>query len=193
MKNLFIKLFILLSCVVVAYVIHYTWLTKYISQTNPPIYIYILVWIALAIILYGIVTFFFTGWNDIERGILLIVYYFCVLWLLVIGRQNYGYTDFSWNPFSFVFDIINNDFNSRTLAFQNVLLFIPAPIINQFFIKKRNTNVFLCAVIAISVEFIQRITGRGIFDLSDITLYFIGISIGFILVNPFNKLEKIKL
>ena len=77
--------------------------------------------------------------------------------------KNYGF--FEWIVFLF-----------------NLIFFIPLPILlSNTFVKEKKKVFILSVSIVISVELLQLITKRGIFDIMDLFLYFIGIVLGFII------------
>lgn len=68
-------------------------------------------------------------------------------------------------------------------------MFIPMPIVLTFFCDDRKKVLYYSLILAVSVEVIQVATMRGMFDLSDIVLYIIGITIGFSIMK-FIKINK---
>lgn len=70
----------------------------------------------------------------------------------------------------------------------NILIFIPLGIFLKYF-KIRFISAFVIIIIlVISIETLQYLTKRGIFDIMDIFLNIIGASIGYMLIR--NRGEK---
>lgn len=113
-----------------------------------------------------------------------VILYFLTLFIFLLFRDSeYGYNfDF------YLWKWLKNIFKNKTIFINilgNIILFIPMGILYH---KKILTAFFFC----IMFEFIQFIFRKGIFDIVDIVLNFIGIIIGVLGVTIWNQIKKNK-
>ena len=147
------------------------------------------------IMLFGqIVVFYFVLQLLIFRGkywtrfefILALVVYSIVLFAGLIFRGSFIIGGFSlvdqyiWNrvelnPFSFIQDFMV-DRDSLKIAFINVMLFIPLPLL--LFLNRMKPRYWAALTLFVLIELMQLVLGQGIFSLGDIILYFVGFLLG---------------
>lgn len=151
------------------------------------------------IMLFGqIVVFYFVLQLLIFRGkywtrfefILALVVYSIVLFAGLIFRGSFIIGGFSlvdqyiWNrvelnPFSFIQDFMV-DRDSLKIAFINVMLFIPLPLL--LFLNRMKPRYWAALTLFVLIELMQLVLGQGIFSLGDIILYFVGFLLGIALL-----------
>lgn len=151
-----------------------------------PVSVYVIILISQILIIYEIFKFFFCKWSKVDKIIITVIYFF-ILSLVMLARINLGSRIFQWNPFAFITDYYDNKNGEFLIPLFNVIMFIPMVTILSFFINKKKLVFFIGISIGIIFEVLQVMTMRGIFDLSDIILYLIGIMIGFYLYKYINK------
>lgn len=148
----------------------------YISIFSSGIY-FIIIPVQI-IFIYEIMKYFFISWNKYDKALIAVIYFSALIFML-FARTSLGERIFQWNPIGFINDLQNGSSRELLIPFFNVLMFIPMPIVCSFFCKDRKKVKCYCLILAVSIEVIQVATMRGMFDLSDIVLYIIGITIGF--------------
>ncbi len=134
---------------------------------------------------------FFRGkyWTRFEF-ILALVVYSIVLFAGLIFRGSFIIGGFSlvdqyiWNrvelnPFSFIQDFMV-DRDSLKIAFINVMLFIPLPLL--LFLNRMKPRYWAALTLFVLIELMQLVLGQGIFSLGDIILYFVGFLLGIALL-----------
>ena len=92
-----------------------------------------------------------------------------------------GYSLYELDPFQLVNSIRYGSYDEWIIALFNILIFIPMPIMNHYYLKKDLKVLFSCVFIGFLIELIQAISRRGVFDIGDIILYGVGILIGYII------------
>lgn len=124
---------------------------------------------------FELLLFFFDKWKKTDRYLVAFLYYVILIFCL-FGRSYQGTRIVNLNPF----ELINQFRNTHEIiiALFNIGIFIPLVIINSFFVKKGRYCFFFCFAEAFLIEGCQVLFRRGIFDICDILLYFIGILIG---------------
>lgn len=93
------------------------------------------------------------------------------------------------NPFAILHNL--NTTQEWVVVIFNICIFIPLITIHAFFISNFKWNVCICVCLVFIIEILQMLTRKGVFDIGDIILYFIGILIGFCVYLIFTK-EKLK-
>lgn len=136
----------------------------------------ILMYIMISIVLYEFLITY-RKWKKWDRNIMTIIYYITLIYIL-FAREDMGYAFFELDPHQLVNSIRYGSYDEWIVAIFNVLIFIPMPIFNQFYIKDPFRNTVLCVSSGILIEFIQAVSHRGVFDVGDIILYCAGILIG---------------
>lgn len=97
------------------------------------------------------------------------IYLFSLLYLLFL--KNIGTQGFSLNPLSFIEDIKNG---SRFVPIMNLLMFIPM----GFLYPLSRKNIFLGFLGILMVESCQFVFYLGVFDLGDVSLNLLSLTIG---------------
>lgn len=141
---------------------------------------YIIALILQTVFIYEGILFFIRGWNINDKRLLSILYILITV-VTLFFRSNHYIGGYDLNPLSF---ITNNMYyeNSMYQIIVNIVLFMPFPIVVSFLTSKNKVIFFSFLICSFSVEAIQFLTHRGIFDLGDIVLYTIGFSIGLIVL-----------
>jgi len=128
----------------------------------------------LLIIIYLITGFFIP---IINKKMLMNIYFIYLLVFLFLRKTNSGFS------FDFYLDIwIKNIFKNKTIFINvlgNIILFIPLGII-AIILHKR---IIYPYIIVIILELLQVLLNRGIFDVIDILLNYVGITFGILGVN----------
>lgn len=178
-KKLLKNLSVALLGAVIGYMLYY-----FVIMETVPLFVgssgvkYIAVSIMLLVIsVAGCIAVFSLIINKRINKLLFIVIclaYFAVLFTVLFIRFS-GEQIFIFNPLTSLMDT----FLSREMAIQSIInlaMFIPM----GYFVRKLKYNKFFVfsIVIPLAIELIQVATMRGIFDVFDIILYFIGINIG---------------
>lgn len=103
------------------------------------------------------------------------IMYFCILFSVLFLRR---YTEqiYIFNPLVSLKDL----FNSKIMLFQsfmNFIIFIPIGYFFKKFIYKK--VIVLSTIFSTLIELCQVITMRGFFDILDIVIYVLGITMGY--------------
>ncbi len=83
------------------------------------------------------------------------------------------------NPFSFLQDFMV-DRESLTIAFINLVLFLPLPLL--LFLNRIKPRYWVALILFVSIELLQLFSRQGIFSVGDITLYLVGYFFGMALL-----------
>ena len=116
----------------------------------------------------------------INKQILKIIYFSYLVIFLYFRKTKTGFN------FEFYLPLwLNNIFTNKTIFINilgNIILFIPLGVIT-------NKNIIYAFIIVIIVELSQVLLKRGIFDIVDILLNYIGISLGILGVYIWKKIK----
>jgi glycopeptide antibiotics resistance protein len=113
--------------------------------------------------------------KKVKRSLLwlIAIAYLCALLITLFGRPATTRV-FIWNPLDAIRDLTSVDMLLASIM--NLVIFIP---VGLFFRNLSPRIAFLgCILIPITVEFVQVLTMRGMFDTFDIFLYFVGLGVG---------------
>lgn len=174
----FKRFFLFLTSVPIAMIFNYyviMHLLDYINYFEAPGYIISL--IIQILFWFEISVFFFDKWNKYDRVMVILLYYFAILFCF-LARPRQNKMIIQLNPLDLSKQFSNT--HDITIVIFNIGLFIPMVTINSLFVTGLKNNISLCVIIAFSIELLQILLHRGIFDITDIMLYFIGIGIGVI-------------
>ena len=174
----FKRLLLFLTSIPVAMIFNYyvvMHLLDFINYFEAPGYIISL--IIQILLWFEILLFFFDKWNKYDKLTMILVYYVVILFCFLARPKQNGVT-IQMNPMNLLKQFSN--VHDITIVIFNIGLFIPLVTINGFFIRELKYNICLCITIAFSIEILQVLLHRGIFDICDIILYFIGIGLGVI-------------
>lgn len=94
--------------------------------------------------------------------------------IYVILLKNIGIQGYSFNPLSFISDFTSG---SRFVPIMNLVMFIPL----GFLFRPSKENFILAFFGLLTIETAQYVFHLGIFDLGDVTLNLLSISIGTLL------------
>ncbi len=105
---------------------------------------------------------------------ILSICYFMVMIILLFGRPVMG-VNYNFN----ILELFNIDFAATNVF--NFLLFLPI----GYFIRKKKIlfTIIFSIVLVLGIEFMQLVTGRGIFDITDIIIDVLAIIIGYLIFN----------
>ena len=191
MKKLLQNLLIILPGLLVGYLFYYCILMDIIgvfSYLSSTMYI-ITSLFALAL---SLVAFPFLLQVIIKKQIsrlcfrIVTILYFCLLVLIFWGRPSYERV-FSLNLIAALVDCIQ----SREMLLQmilNLVVVVPLGYLFQFRKIPYKKSVLCFLGISFFIEIVQYITNRGAFDIFDIILYLIGMTLGYTLLSKL-KLE----
>ena len=117
------------------------------------------------------------------------IIYVILLYLVLFNREKFDESIYSDG--TYITKWIKLIFTNKVVFINligNILIFIPLGIFLKYF-KIRFISAFVIIIIlVISIETLQYLTKRGIFDIMDIFLNIIGASIGYMLIR--NRGEK---
>lgn len=176
MENNFIRFTtsFILACLFHFFIIRF--LLAYISDYN----------ILLEIIsfLFVFFTFFILlkGFYRLSRfdWIVLTFIYFISISFMLLGREDMGIAITELDPIEWIRQLYYGSTNEWVFAFFNIIGLIPLPIIFGYWFHN-NFFAFLLSLFTSSFfEFLQVILHRGVFDVGDILLYWIGITFCFL-------------
>lgn len=128
---------------------------------------------------------------------LFMIWVYIIIIVTILCRKKYINleTCFCFMPFDEIFDLIEDRSIAHLkkfiiLFFINIALFIPYGFITPFLLKKRKILITFISgfSLVIIIELIQGMTKRGIFDINDIALNMIGITLGLLFYRLINKL-----
>jgi glycopeptide antibiotics resistance protein len=179
-------------------------LTLYITRDlilylNPVVIV--VVWFCVSALIFIIGLMIYKLKINIEYNtfkVLLVIYTIGLIVLLFFRPHNQIYNDINLIPFSTISNFLKGEIRLLIIFYNlaaNIALFIPYGIF--LMIKKEifsTSNIFLAispVIIILSIETLQYITKRGIFDIDDIILNLFGIVVGCIIYNPLKKFIKI--
>lgn len=121
--------------------------------------------------------------------IFICIIYVILLYLVLFNREKFDESIYSDG--TYITKWIKLIFTNKVVFINligNILIFIPLGIFLKYF-KIRFISAFVIIIIlVISIETLQYLTKRGIFDIMDIFLNIIGASIGYMLIR--NRGEK---
>lgn len=103
--------------------------------------------------------------------------YFVVLILVLFARRSFGISKYNLNPMAILHGL--NSYVGFLIFVFNVVLFIPIGYLFRH--KKFVTLLIVMLPVEFIIESIQYIFKVGVFDINDISLNIIGISIGYLL------------
>lgn len=135
---------------------------------------------------YEMGVFFFDQWNKKDKIIVFTMYYFIFLVVFFL-RPEQNSRIFQLNPFALSSSIQSS--HDMVITIFNVILFIPLYMLHSFFIQEKKWNLLFCLSIAFLIEVLQVITLRGIFDVTDIFYYVIGILMGYVVSKFIDRLK----
>lgn len=122
-------------------------------------------------------------------AIIYVIIYVILLYLVLFNREKFDESIYSDG--TYITKWIKLIFTNKVVFINligNILIFIPLGIFLKYF-KIRFISAFVIIIIlVISIETLQYLTKRGIFDIMDIFLNSIGASIGYMLIR--NRGEK---
>ena len=177
----FNKLIILILSIIFGLIINYFITQDLISYvTIIPYYGYAVILLAQIIIIYYFFKYLIYSLTLADKYIISAIYLSYLLFIF-FARSSANDLNIQLNPFYIIF---NFEFNTQfiLILFFNIISLIPLPLICQLLPIKTSYNKFIYVFIPILIELLQMILKRGIFDIDDIILYYIGILIGIILV-----------
>ena len=144
-----------------------------------PFYMFIITVGLESLIVYQVTKRMINNWNKMDKYAVSILY-FCFILAMLMGR--YGYQD-SWiqlNPLACLREFYYGTYYERMIFAFNIVSFIPIPIFIEVFTRNIKSSVVLAFLFGLLIEILQVITHKGIFDLGDLTLYCVGICIGYV-------------
>lgn len=119
-------------------------------------------------------------------SISILPYTIFLLYLMFFGfnRGVQNNTAAQFIPFKTIFHFFTDSGDYKNFIINilgNIILFIPFGMANLILKKKQKYAIllFIFVVIMFCVEALQNITGRGMFDVDDVLLNSIGMSLGF--------------
>ncbi|OCN06153.1 hypothetical protein A4S06_00115 [Erysipelotrichaceae bacterium MTC7] len=185
------KTHIFCIAIVVGLVVWYPVIQELMQFNNPNYLQYGLIAFGIVAFIYGFLTYLCVGWSEKEKR-MVCMGYFIIVMLLLLGRTPVYSASFQLsglNPFSFIQDMQSGHMYLMQLVVLNVLLFIPAPLVLHVFVKSKFCLFSLSVGFGILMEVLQLVLHRGAFDLSDISLYVIGILCGLMVLHAYQWLE----
>lgn len=158
---------------------------------NPNWMQYAIIIGSMCVFVYAFISYVCIGWNAYEKRMVCLGYFLIVAVLLLARRQIYveGLISNGFNPLAFIDDLQSGHQYLVQLVILNVLLFVPAPLVLQPIVKKKWMVYLSCLSFGILMEVLQYMLRRGSFDLSDISLYAIGIGLGMLCIKPYHLVE----
>lgn len=116
------------------------------------------------------------------------VAYLLILGMILFGRGHSPNHSIGLNPFAFLIDSLKNKTNLIT-SFLNFMILFPFSFILILLNKKITvkSQLIIGFILSFTIEFLQLIFSLGVFDLSDIVLYFSGFSAGVYVFNFYLK------
>lgn len=178
--NKFKTIISLIICILVSYIFFYYITSEFLTyiyqgSSNLQLPLYFLIYIGQTILIYSFLKYIQNNKASKYQIYALWIIYFIVMILLLFGRTYIGsYINLS---LSNLLSFSKQNLLQNTL---NLLLFIPI----GFLYKNKNIQftLFSSLILVLSIECLQLITHRGIFDVVDIFLDLFGILIGYYLV-----------
>lgn len=144
-----------------------------------PFYMYGITVVLESMIIYVASKKVLKNWSEIDKYIISILYFGFILSIL-LGRYGYGQRWIQLNPFACFREFYYGSHYERLIFAFNVVSFVPVPIFFEVFTKDIKKSVILSIILGIGIEVLQLITCSGVFDLSDMLLYFTGICFGYV-------------
>lgn len=118
-------------------------------------------------------------WNDIDKYIISILYIGFIL-LILLGRYGYAGRWIQLNPMACFREFYYGSYYEKIIFAFNIVSFVPVPIFIEVFTRDIRKSVILSVLLGIAIEILQLVTCSGVFDLGDMTLYFVGICFGYV-------------
>lgn len=152
-----------------------------VDLIRPAPIVYIVIRIVIATFIYIISTsIYYRKVSKTQINIMFIFYSAFILVLLFFKGNAYTANDYhvNLNPLNIINDLKMSN-NAMPLLIGNIILYIPFGVYFSF-ISLSSQKPWLLLLFAFPVlsETLQLFTGVGVFDINDIILNFIGISIG---------------
>ena len=169
MKKIF-KISQIIAIIIISYFIFYNITSEFLNLFFQGLYelgqyIYIFIYVGQTIILYILSNLLFDNssiLSPLHRKLLWTIY-FLVMTLLLFGRSYLG-QNLNLN----LLELFNFEFSNLSQILLNFLLFLPM----GYWIKKYSfiKALVITLIFVFSIELIQLITHRGIFDIVDIVI-----------------------
>lgn len=140
--------------------------------------LHFVVWCIELVFIYDALMFFTNNWNVKHRAMFFFVYYLLLIVALLM-RYDQGVSVIQLNPFACLREIYYGSWTEWIVFIFNISYFMFMPWVNGLFIRDNKENFVTSVFIGFMCEFLQLIFHRGVFDLGDIALYVLGISLGF--------------
>lgn len=150
----------------------------YDFSTLMPTYMYAIAFIVEAMLVFMFLKKLMNNWSDIDKYIISILYFAFIL-LILLGRYGYGGRWVQLNPMACFREFYYGSYYEKIIFAFNIVSFVPVPIFIEVFTRDIRKSVILSVLFGIAIEALQFITYSGVFDLGDMTLYFVGICIGY--------------
>lgn len=144
-----------------------------------PFYMWTITVLMETMIVYMISKRISNNWTNIDKYIVSASYFAFILTIL-LGRYGYGGRWLQLNPFACFREFYYGGQYEKLIFAFNIVSFVPVPIFFEVFTKDIKKSIILSVIFGISIEILQLITCSGVFDLGDMTLYFVGICFGFV-------------
>lgn len=165
--------------ILIALFIHYyltSVLMTWVGITALPIHF--VVWCIESIFVYDFIMFLTNNWNVKHRAMFFFAYYLLLIVALLV-RYDQGVSIIQLNPLACLREVYYGSWSEWIVFGFNIGYFVLMPWVNGLFIRSNVENFFISVFIGFLCEFLQLIFHRGVFDVGDISLYVIGILIGF--------------
>ncbi len=146
-----------------------------------PAYMYGITVVVEFTILYMVLKRLLHNWSEIDKYIVSILYFAFIL-LILLGRYGYGGRWIQLNPLACFREFYYGSAYEKMIFAFNIVSFVPVPIFIEVFTRDPKKSVILSVLFGISIEVLQFITYSGVFDLGDMSLYFVGICIGYVYI-----------
>ncbi len=174
------KLFRWAISIVLSFPLHFGITLNLLTYVRTPTLLIQCIAFLIEVMTIFILTKKYSSWTHRDWSLLTFFYLFTLTYML-LGRFDMGVALTELDPLQWIRSLYWGSTDELIFAFFNVLAFIPMPLLIGHWFRSPIKLILLCFTISFSFEALQYMTHRGVFDIGDIFLYWIGILMGSII------------
>lgn len=171
------KLFRFFVSILLTFPLHFGITLHLLAYVRTPTILIQCIAFLIEVLTFYILTKKYSTWTSKDWKLLTFFYLFTLTYML-LGRIDMGVALTELDPLQWIRSLYWGSTDELIFAFFNVLAFIPTPLLIGHWFCSPTKLILLSFTMSFSFEVLQYMTHRGVFDIGDIFLYWIGILIG---------------